>query len=124
MSDFNENDDMTEISMTLVAALIDTVNETTASMLEVHEARATALNEKTPAPGSVEEAEIGTKGVAYNHDALALSKLQDLGKDLAVVLMQLGSIRSSKVELLHFAHEETDSRLEQASNATSSRSMM
>lgn len=124
MSDFNEHDDMTEISMTLVAALIDTVHETTSSMLEVHEARAKAQNDRSFVPGSVEEAEIGTKAIAYNHDALSLSRMQDLGQHLAAVLMQLESVRSSKAEQLQFAHEETDSRLAQASNATSSRSMM
>lgn len=124
MSDFNENDDMTEISMTLVAALIDTVNETAASMLEVHEARAQALNALSPEPGSIEEAEIGTKAIAYNHDAKAISKLQDLGVHLAGLLMRLEAGREAKEAELHFANEETDSRLAQVSNAISSRSMM
>lgn len=124
MTDFNENDDMTEISMSLVAALIDTVNDTTASMLEVHEARANALNDLSPEPGSIEEAEIGTKAIAYNHDAKAISQLQDLGLHLAELLMRLEAGRQVKQNELHFANEEIDSRMAQASNATSSRSMM
>jgi hypothetical protein len=124
MSEFSEDDDMTEISMTLVAALIDTVNETTAAMLQVHEARAQALNAKNPVPGSIEEAEIGTKGIAYNYDAESLSRMQDLGQHLAGVFIRLEAINASKASDLRFANEETDSRLAQASNAITSRSMM
>ncbi|MCY1548279.1 hypothetical protein D9M68_843810 [compost metagenome] len=110
--------------MTLVAALIDTVNETATSMAEVHNARAAALNEKSPIPGGLEEAEIGTKAICFNQDIKAISKLLDLGKDLAVVLMQLEAIQSLKATYLLHANDEIDSRLEQASNATSSCSMM
>lgn len=120
MSDINENDDLTEVGMTLVAALMDTVNDTAASMAEVHNARAAALNEKYPTPESMEEAGYTTAAICYNQDIKTITKLMDLGKELAVVLEQLEHVQSLKTGYLIHASDEIDL----AQNATSSRSIM
>ncbi|TBH28204.1 hypothetical protein ELG63_36565 [Rhizobium leguminosarum] len=120
MSNINENDDLTEIGMTLVAALMDTVNETAASMAEVHNSRADALNEKFPTPASMEEAGYTTAAICYNQDIKTITKLMDLGKELAVVLQQLEHVQELKAKYQAYASNEID----QAQNATSSRSIM
>lgn len=120
MSDINENDDLTEIGMTLVAALMDTVNETASSMAEVHNVRADALNKKYPTPASMEDAGYTTAAICYNQDIKTITKLMDLGKELAVVLQQLEAVQELKAQYQTYASDEID----QASNATSSRSIM
>ncbi len=120
MSDINENDDLTEIGMTLVAALMDTVNETAASMAEVHNARAAALNEKYPTPESMEESGYTTAAICYNQDIKTITKLMDLGKELFFIFKQLQHVQELKAHYQTYASDEID----QASNATSSRSIM